>query len=137
MVRAILGDNNLQGQLRIILATIEKDETWLEIWQSLNLSLLTFGDLGLMPDLSDALLWQTCQQQQIVLVTANRNAEGADSLEATLRTRNTADSLPVFTVADATRLMYSHDYVQRVVAQLLDYLMNIDNFRGTGRLYLP
>lgn len=137
MVRAILGDNNLQGQMRINLATIENDETWREIWQSLNLSLLTFGDLGLMPDLPDAMLWEICQQQQIILDTANRNAEGADSLEVTLRTRNTPASLPVFTVADAARLMYSHDHVQRVVAQLLDYLMNIDNLRGTGRLYLP
>jgi hypothetical protein len=123
--------------MRIILTTIERDETWREIWQSLNLSLLTFGDLGLMPNLPDALLWQICQHQQIILVTANRNAEGADSLEATLRTQNTADSLPVFTVADAARLMHSPDYVQRVVAQLLDYLMNIDNLRGMAGCTCP
>jgi hypothetical protein len=47
------------------------------------------------------------------------------------------DSLPIFTVADADRLMHSRYYAQRVVAQMLDYLMNIDAFRGTGRLYLP
>jgi hypothetical protein len=27
--------------------------------------------------------------------------------------------------------------VERVAARLLDYLLNIDRVRGTGRLYLP
>jgi hypothetical protein len=103
----------------------------------LNLPLLTFRDLGLAPDASDALLWQRCQEEQIILITANRNNDGPDSLEATLRTQNRPDSLPVFTVADAERVLHSGEYVGRVVERLLDYLLDIDNYRGTGRLYLP
>jgi hypothetical protein len=99
--------------------------------------LRTFRDLGLAPAASDAVVWQICQDQQIALITANRNADGPDSLEETLRTRNRPDSLPVFTVSDAQRVLHSPDYAERVAVKLLDYLMNIDRVRGTGRLYLP
>jgi hypothetical protein len=34
-------------------------------------------------------------------------------------------------------LLRSRTYADRVVAQLLDYLLDIDRVRGTGRLYLP
>jgi hypothetical protein len=70
-------------------------------------------------------------------VTANRNADGPDSLEATLRTQNTATSLPVFTIADAKRVLRSREYAERVALRLLDYLLDIDRVRGAGRLYLP
>lgn len=137
MVRAILADHNLQGHLQVLFTVINGDETWREMWQELNLSLANFRDLGLAPEAADALLWQVCQQQEIILITANRNADGPNSLEVTLRTRNTADSLPVFTVADAERILHSRDYAERVAARMLDNLLNIDRLRGTGRLYLP
>ncbi len=35
------------------------------------------------------------------------------------------------------RLMRERDYAERVAAQLLDYLLDLDNLRGTGRLYVP
>jgi len=73
----------------------------------------------------------------MILVTANRNAEGPDSLEATLRSQNTTSSLPVFTFANARKVLNSRKYADRVAAQLLDYLLDIDRVRGTGRLYLP
>jgi hypothetical protein len=73
----------------------------------------------------------------MILITGNRNAEGPDSLEVTLRMCNTAESLPVFTIADVDRVLNSKDYAERVVARLIDYLLEIDRYRGTGRLYLP
>lgn len=98
---------------------------------------LTFDDLQLSPETSDAIVWQTCQREQLILVTANRNADGPDSLEATLRMHNKATTLPVFTIANADRVIQSQDYAERVAVRLLDYLLDIDRVRGAGRLYLP
>ena len=136
MARAILADANVEGHLQILL-TILEGPIWQQIWDHLQLSLLTFHEIGLTADASDAAVWQICQQRQIILVTANRNADGPDSLEATIRTQNTASSLPVFTFADADQVLRSRAYAERVVERLLEYLLDIDNFRGTGRLYLP
>jgi hypothetical protein len=45
--------------------------------------------------------------------------------------------LPVFTIADMNEFRTNSSYVERVVEALYDYLMRIDDVRGTGRLYLP
>ena len=135
-MKALLGDNNIQGHLEILLIILE-GPTWRGLWTLLNLELRTFEDLELAPQTPDALLWQLCQEQEIILITANRNADGPDSLDTTIRTRNTTDSLPVFTIADAEQILHSRAYAERVVERLLEYLIDIDNYRGTGRLYLP
>jgi hypothetical protein len=135
-VRAILGDINIQGQVRILVILLES-ATWKDIWASLNLQVQTFRDLGLARDLSDAELWHICQQQQISLLTANRNDDGPDSLEATIRSQNTPSSLPVFTIANPEQIRHSRDYAERVIERLLEYLLDIDTYRGAGRLYLP
>jgi hypothetical protein len=49
----------------------------------------------------------------------------------------TPASLPVLTIANAQQVLQSRDYAERVAVRLLDYLLNIDNLRSTGRLYLP
>jgi hypothetical protein len=72
-----------------------------------------------------------------VLITANRNSDGSDSLDAMIRAESTAESLPVMTVSDPLELRNNRDYAERVIEQLLDYLLAIDRVRGTGRLYLP
>jgi hypothetical protein len=40
-------------------------------------------------------------------------------------------------VSDPQRLAHSRDYAERVAEQMLDYLFDVENYRGTGRLYLP
>ncbi len=107
---------------------------WRGVWTLFNLPLYTFHDLGLAPETP---LWQVCQQQEIILITANRNDDGPDSLESAIRTMNTVHSLPVFTIADADQVLHSRAYAERVIIKLLDYLIDIDNYRGTGRQYLP
>ena len=82
-------------------------------------------------------MWQSCQQREIILLTANRHDEGPDSLEATIRALNTLTSLPVMTIADPELVLTSQDYAERVAIQILEYLMDLDNFRGTGRLFVP
>lgn len=135
-MKAILSDINIQGHMRVLVNILE-GEDWREFWSSLDLAVLTFRDVNLSQQTPDAVIWQTCQQEQMVLVTANRNADGPDSLEVTLRTQNTATSLPVFTIADEKLVLRSRDYAERVAIKLLDYLLEIDRVRGTGRLYLP
>jgi hypothetical protein len=115
---------------------LESDE-WRGLWEPLHLTLLAFSDLDLDEDAPDRVVWETCQREQVVLLTANRNEEGPDSLETTIRTQNQPDSLPVLTLGDGDRVMQSRDYAGRVVARMLEILLEINNYRGTGRLYLP
>lgn len=132
----ILADNNTEGQVAYLLHRLESAQ-WQEIWLSLNLPVVRFVDLGLARNITDAMLWQVCQQRQILLITRNRNAAGPDSLEATIRTHNTPSSLPVFTLANADRIDRDRAYAERIVERLLEYLIDLDNYRGTGRIYLP
>jgi len=132
----ILPDNNVVGQVETLVHFLNSPP-WQEVWLSLNLQVLTFEDLGLPRDVRDSILWQVCQERQVLLITRNRNAGGPDSLEATIRARNTLAHLPVFTLANADRIRKNQPYAELVVERLLEYLLDIENFRGTGRLYLP
>ncbi len=132
----LLADVNVEGHVARLAALMQTDY-WRELWDHLDIRFRTFQDAGLSPDDTDAHAWQTCQQQEFYLLTNNRNDEGPDSLEATIRTHNTATSLPIFTLSDADRVYQSKDYAERVVESLFDKLLRIETLRGTGRLYLP
>src|SRR5690349_4470920 len=93
-MRAIMADNDSRGQFAVIHAILESDP-WRDLWRELNLRVVTFEEIGLPTSAPDAVVWQVCQEQQVILITGNRNAEGPDSLEATIRARNDANSLPV------------------------------------------
>lgn len=136
MATGVLADVNIQGHVDFLMKLIRSDE-WIEFWQFLNLTYVTFGDVGLRHDSRDADIWQHCQDQGYVLITSNRNREGADSLEATIRSRRTAESLPVLTLADTERLRHDRLYAGRVAVALLQTLLDLDAVRGAGRLYLP
>ena len=72
-----------------------------------------------------------------MLLTDNRNEDGPDSLEATVRIHTTPISLPVFTISDVRSLSSDARYAGRVIERLFVYLLELDNIRGAGRLYLP
>jgi hypothetical protein len=93
--------------------------------------------VGLSAAASDRDIWHRCQAEQLILVTDNRNDDSPESLEATIRQFGVADSLPVFTIANLRRLGADRAYAERVVVSFYDYLLRIDEVRGTGRLYLP
>ena len=135
-MRAIMADNDILGQMRILVQLLESD-VWRDLWVATNLSVRTFADLGLTPDVSDAVLWHACQKEQIVLITGNRIKESAISLQATIEAHNTSSSLPVFTLSNANRILASRRYANQVVERMLRYLLEIDNVRGAGRLWLP
>jgi hypothetical protein len=135
-VKGLLADVNNVKQVRILVMLLQ-EESRLEFWQHLALMLPSFADIGLNPRSADVDVWRTCQAEELVLITTNRNEDGPDSLEATIRTFGTPQSLPVFTLADANRVLNERSYAEVVCDRLLEYLFDIDGLRGAGRLYLP
>lgn len=136
MVNGRLADANVVGQVRVLVHRMQA-EPWAEFWAVLGLALLTFEEVGLTPESKDVDVWTTCQDRQLILITDNRNESAPDSMQATIRHRNQPDSLPVFTIADLDMFQADRAYADRVVEILYDYLIRIDDVRGTGRLYLP
>lgn len=132
----LLADVNIEGHLARLVARM-RGQYWRDLWDHLELRSLRFQDVGLSPSDTDRHVWQVCQQQQLYLLTNNRNDDGPDSLAATIRMHTTSASLPVFTLSDPDRIFHDKDYAERVTESLFDHLLRIDTLRGTGRLYLP
>lgn len=135
-MRGLLADINV-GRQRDAILSIWASEYWLDVWNDLGLAVENFPGLGLDYNASDAVIWRTCQREGLVLITANRNQRGPDSLEAVIRDENQPDSLPVVTIADVGRVLKDRLYAEKVAEKLLDFLMRIDEVRGTGRIYVP
>jgi len=136
MVISLLADANIQGQVEILVGRMQS-EHWRDFWDYLQVRHVTFADVGLQPADSDAVIWHRCQQMGLILLTDNRNDDGPDSLVATIRAHNQPTSLPVFTIGNIRQLTESPAYADRVIDHLFEYLLELDNVRGTGRLYLP
>lgn len=135
-MRGILADINV-GKQRDAIISIWMSDAWHDIWNGLGLIVASFPALGLPDDAPDSLVWRICQREGLVLLTANRNMHGPDSLQGVIQDENQPESLPVFTIADATRVVRDRLYAERVAERLLEYLMRIDEVRGTGRIYVP
>ena len=135
-MNGILGDANCEGHLALLLRLFQ--EGWRhDVWEVLHLTPGLLADLRLQSDASDRDVWEACQRAQVVLLTANRNDDGSESLEATLQQHNTPASLPVFTLANDQRVLRDRLYAEAVADRLLEFLFGIDSYRGSGRLYLP
>jgi len=135
-MRGILADIDIEG-IMVHLGRIWQSPTWRELWFDLDISIESLESLGLHADSPDAAIWRTCQEQALILITANRNAAGPESLEMVIRAENQPDSLPVITLADARRVLRERPYAEKTAERVLDYLMRIDQVRGAGRLYVP
>lgn len=135
-MKGILADVNIQGQVDILVAAMQT-EPWKLFWDHLALDYLHFRDVGLAASSPDSLIWETCQLRQLILITDNRNQHDPDSLEATIRQKSTANSLPVLTIGSLRRLRRERSYAEEVIEDALDALLRIENLRGTGRLFLP
>jgi hypothetical protein len=135
-VVTLLVDAHLEGHAELLIMRLYS-EAWRELSAHLNIQFVNLEQVGLNREAKDDVVWQLCQKRGYYLLTANRNLESDDSLEATIRREGNADSLPVFTFADADRIYRSTIYLEEVVETLLEYLLDETNFRGTGRLYLP
>jgi predicted nuclease of predicted toxin-antitoxin system len=135
-VKGLIADANIQGQVEYLVQRMQAD-AWADFWETLGLVLCRFENVGLSESSTDYEVWDVCQAEQLILITDNRNLDSEDSLEATIRRNNTPASLPVLTIADMSEFRTDNSYVERVVEPLFDYLLRIDDVRGTGRLYLP
>ena len=132
----IMSDHDVQGHVSRLMDTCQASP-WNGLWRDLECDVCTFEDLDLAEDATDAVVWQACQEGKILLITGNRNAEGPESLEITIRQRNSPDCLPVLTLADPDRIVRDRGYAESVVERLFDILIDIEVFRGAGRLFLP
>ena len=132
----ILVDENIDGYTEY-LSRLVFSPAWGDFSTQLGIRIVKFEEVGLAKGTPDDHVWEFCQNQLIYLITDNRNQDKPDSLEATIRTRNLATSLPVFTISDINRFRDEPEYVERVVARLLEYLVDGENILGAGRLYLP
>ena len=132
----LMSDNDVQGQVSRLMDICQLPP-WCEFWQAMDCTLYNFADLNLSNDATDAEIWHACQEKGVVLITGNRNAEGPNSLEATIRSRSNSRCLPVLTLADPNRILYDRAYASLVVERLFDVLVDIEEVLGVGRLYLP
>jgi hypothetical protein len=105
-VVTLLLDANLDGHGELIAMRLGT-AVWRELRDHLDIRFLHFEQVGLPRTAKDDSIWRLCQAQGHYLLTANRSPESEDSLEATIRCEGTADSLPVFTFADAQRVFHS------------------------------
>ena len=127
-----LVDYNLDGYAPVFLGIVTKNG-WFEL---LPIPFVTLKEAGLSMDLSDCALWRFAQSKQMVILTANRNMKGEDSLEQVIREENTVTSLPVVTIGDIKRLD-EFNYRERCVDRMIEIVLDIQNYKGIGRLFIP
>jgi predicted nuclease of predicted toxin-antitoxin system len=127
-----LVDYNLTGDARLLEETLVA-EGWLDLFP---IRFFSFKDVGLPMESSDRVVWDFAQANQMILLTANRNMKGDDSLEQTMREQNTPASLPILTIGNPDRMDESV-YRQRCAARVVDILIDLENYLGAGRLFIP
>jgi hypothetical protein len=135
-VNGLLVDADLRLQRQVLLGLFQQSHR-VELWDYLGYRMPTFDDIGLAQDSSDLVVWQTCQGNQLVLLTANRNDKGKEALENVIRSFNGPTSLPVLTLSEANRFLTDREYKYRVADKVLEYLFDIESYRGVGRLWVP
>ena len=131
-MNTILVDHDIEGQVLILWGVLAA-EGWLDLC---SLPLVTFAVVGLPVDSSDRMVWRFAQTHGMVLLTHNRNMNDEDSLEQTIREENTPLSLPVITIGRVERLR-ERSYRERCVVRLIEIGLEIEQYLGTGRIFIP
>ena len=126
-------DHNLKGHALVFFGAIAT-QGWLDI---VPMQFVTFAEMDLSINSDDRTVWRLAQENQMILLTANRSMEGRDSLEQVLREENTSESLPVITVSNADRLLNDSEYRGRCVESLVEIVLDIDTYRGARRIFIP
>jgi predicted nuclease of predicted toxin-antitoxin system len=128
-----LVDHNLRGH-SVVLAGSLAASGWLEL---ISIRFVLFEEAGLAVTSDDRVVWQYAQDNQMILITANRSMNGKDSLEQVMREENTPTSLPVVTIGNIDRLMAEPDYRERCVDRLVDIVVDIEDYQGARRIFIP
>ena len=126
-------DHNLKGHALVFFGAIAT-QGWLDI---VPIQFVTFAEMDLLIDSDDRTVWRIAQENQMILLTANRSMKGKDSLEQVMREENTSESLPVITVSNADRLLNDSEYRGRCVESLVEIVLDIDTYRGARRIFIP
>ena len=128
----ILIDHDIEGQAMLLWAQISS-EGWPDL---ISLRFVRFIDVDLPYSSTDRDVWRFAQQNDMILLTGNRNMKDEDSLEKTIRDENTPTSLPVLTVGNVDQ-MVQKEYRDRCESRLLEIVLYLDNYLGAGRLFIP
>lgn len=107
---------------------------WLDL---ISIRFVTFEDVELPINSGDRAVWRFAQSNQLILLTANRSMKGKDSLERVMREENTPTSLPVITIGNINRLLTEPDYRERCVNRLVEIVVDIEDYRGVRRIFIP
>ena len=126
-------DHNLKGHALVFFGAIAS-QGWLDI---VPMQFVTFAEMDLSIDSNDRTVWRLAQENQMILLTANRSMKGKDSLDQVMREKNTSESLPVITVSNADRLLNDSEYRGRCVESLVEIVLDIDTYRGARRIFIP
>jgi len=128
----VLTDHDIEGYAALLWGTLAS-MGWLELFP---LKLQTFADIGLPLDSTDREVWRFAQANGMILLTNNRNMEGEDSLEQTLREENQSDSLPIITISNVNRLA-ERTFRERCADRLIEIGLDLENYLGTSRIFIP
>jgi|SRR4028119_263675 hypothetical protein len=128
-----LVDHNLEGHALLLSGNIAS-LGWLDL---LPIRFITFEEIELSVTSDDRIVWRFAQANQMILLTANRSMKGKNSLEQVMREENTSTSLPVVTIGDANRVLTDPDYRNRCVDRLIEIIFDVDDYRGSSRLFIP
>lgn len=128
----VLANYNLNRQAILLAGSLVADG-----WPDLvPIQLTTFKGIGLASDSSDRVVWQFAQSNGMLLLTGNRNAKGADSLEQVMREQNMPTSFLVITIGNPERVN-EYDYRERCIESLVEIVIDVQAYMGAGRLFIP
>ncbi|MGH9845302.1 MAG: DUF5615 family PIN-like protein [Blastocatellia bacterium] len=127
----ILFDHDIEGFDIFLIAGLRETR-----WdQDITFEFLRLRDLGLPDDCKDREIWRRCQADGLFLITQNRNSDDDTSLQVTLDRENTLESLPVITIPDAEKLKAA-DHRQQAALRLVEIILDLDNYKGVGRVFI-
>lgn len=128
-----LVDHNFKGHARILLGSIAS-QGWLDF---VPIRFIMFEEVGLLIDSNDRVVWRLAQENQMILLTANRSMKDEDSLEQVIREENTQNSLPVVTIGNADRVLNDSIYREQCVDRIVEIAMYTVNYMGARRVFIP
>ena len=128
----ILVDHNIEGQALMLWGTLAAGG-WLAL---LPMTMARFAEVDLPFDSTDRAIWRFAQEHGMLILTDNRSRRGEDSLEQTIRQENSSTALPVLTIGNVARLV-ERSYREQCVRRLVEIVLDLENYTGTGRLFIP
>lgn len=128
----VLLDNDITGHRELFIGTLDSTG-WAEHGL---LEFITLPQAGLARNTIDREIWHYCQCQGQLLLTGNRNQEDPDSLEQTIQEENTSNALPIITISQPQRIIEA-EYRERCIHSLIDIIIFLNNYLGSGRQYIP